>query len=37
MTHFVNEFILLSFAAPVGAMENSMMGQTGYSPVKSVT
>jgi hypothetical protein len=27
--HFVNKFILLSFAVPVGAMENSMMGQTG--------
>jgi hypothetical protein len=29
VTHLVDKVILLSFAVPVGDMENSMMGQTG--------
>ncbi len=34
--YLVNEVIWLSFAIPVGDMENSIMGLTGYSPAKSV-
>ncbi len=37
MMHMKKEFILSSLDAPVGAMENSMMGQTGYNPAKSST
>jgi hypothetical protein len=34
-THLEKEFILLSLDALIGAMENSMMGHTGYNPAKS--
>ncbi len=35
--HLEIEFILSSLDAPDGAMENFMMGQTGYNPAKSST
>ena len=35
--HLTNEFILLSFVAPVGAILNLMIGQIGVRPATSVT